>query len=340
MNLETIAKLSGVSRSTVSRVINHSPNVRPEVRERVLQVLRETNFQPNAAARGLAAGSTRVLGLVIPLGIGHLFSDPYFPLLIQGVSAACNAADYSVMLWLADPEYERRTMRQILHSGLIDGVVVASIQSGDPLIEALLERSFPFVSIGQIAAEKPIPFVDVDNVSSARQAVEHLLGLGRRRVATIAGPQVIHASAGRLEGYRQALEAAGLPFRPEWVVEGDFTQEGGYRAMQRLLEQRPDAVFAASDALAQGALRAIGEAGLRVPEDIALVGFDDLPFAAHLHPPLTTVRQPIEQLGRAAVDMLVGLLSKSNSMSQSQILPTELVVRASSGSQTANRLES
>lgn len=331
MNLETIARMSGVSRSTVSRVINQSPNVRAEVRERVLKVLRETNFQPNVAARSLAAGSTHILGLVVPSHVSRLFNDPYFPLLVKGVSAACNAWDYTLMLWLEEPEYERRMIRQILHSGLIDGVVLTSLKPHDPLVDAFLERQFPFVVVGRIDDDRPIHFVDVDNINSACGAVNHLIGLGRRRIATITGPLTHFPSVDRLHGYRKAMETHCLETDPRWVVESDFTQEGGYGAMQSLLDCRLDAVFAHSDAMAQGALRAAQDAGLSVPGDLALVGFDDLPFSAHMNPPLTTVRQPIERMGWMAVEILVGILNGSPDLPTRVILPTELVVRQTCG---------
>ena len=332
MNLETIAHRCGVSRSTVSRVINNSPNVRPEVRERVLQVLQETNFQPNLAARSLAAGATHILGLVIPINISHLFVDPYMPLLIQGISAECNARDYSVMLWLADPEYERRMIAQILHSGLIDGVIISSQLVGDPLIEALLDRHFPFVVVGRVATPRSVFSVDVDNIAGSCRAVEHLLQSGRKRIATITGPLGTPAAADRLEGYYEALRSAGIDPDPEWVAEADFTQEGGYEAMNRLLEHHPDALFAASDAMAQGALRAITAAGLRIPQDVALVGFDDMPFAAHMNPPLTTVHQPIEMMGTQAVNLLLEHLHHPEvDQPERVLLPTKLVIRESSG---------
>lgn len=330
MNLETIAHRCGVSRSTVSRVINNSPNVRPEVRERVLQVLQETNFQPNLAARSLAAGATHILGLVIPIGVSHLFVDPYMPLLIQGISAECNARDYSVMLWLADPEYERRMIAQILHSGLIDGVIVSSQLMGDPLIDALLDHHFPFVVVGRVATPRPVYSVDVDNIAGACRAVEHLLESGRTRLATITGPMGTPAAADRLEGYYDALRRNGFSINPDWVTEADFTQEGGYEAMRRLLEHHPDAVFAASDAMAQGALRAITEAGLRVPEDVALAGFDNMPFAAHMNPPLTTIHQPIELMGSMAVNLLLERLHATEEEHPKRVLlPTELMIRES-----------
>ena len=333
MNLETIARLSGVSRSTVSRVINNSPNVSPEARERVLQVIRDTNFQPNIAARSLATGSTHILGLVIPMNVGQVFVDPYFPLLIQGVSTACYAREYAVMLWLAEPEHERRTSRQILHSGLIDGVVISSIQKDDSLVDAMLERHFPFVMIGRPFFQESVHCVDVDNIGGAFRATTLLYNQGRQRVATITGPATMIAGVDRLEGYRQAIHTCGLPYDPVLVEEAAFTQESGYAAARRLLPHHPDALFCASDAMAQGAYRAIQEAGLRIPEDIAVVGFDDMPFSAHMQPPLATVRQPIQQLGSMAVNTLIKVLNgPERAQPYKVILPTELVIRTSCGS--------
>ena len=178
LTLEELAKQAGVSRSTVSRVINNHPNVDPETRARVLAIADKLNYQPNLAARGLAAGRTRVLGLVIPTAVAALFSDPYFPLLIQGISSACNAHDHSVMLWLAEPEYERRTIHQILQSGLIDGVIVSSMLGNDPLVRALAEHKKPFVLVGRHPTDPRVSYVDVDNLDAVREAVAYMLRLG------------------------------------------------------------------------------------------------------------------------------------------------------------------
>lgn len=335
MNLETIASRCGVSRSTVSRVINNSPNVSPSVRERVLTVLRETNFQPNVVARSLAAGSTHIIGLVVPLQVRHLFVDPFFPLIIQSASAACSAHDYTVMLWVAQPDQERRLIRQILHSGLIDGVIISSVQVSDPLLDALLERNVPFVSIGSIPSRPTISFVDVDNIGSARQGVAHLITQGCRRIGIITGPQDMIVTQHRLEGYYQAMHEAGLPVQPEWTAESDFTSQGGAQAMQKLLPQRLDAVFAMSDAMAQGAAQVMQAAGVAIPADTALLGFDDLLFAALMTPSLSTIRQPIEQMAQAAVDLLLKMLAKTVSSPTQIVLPTELVLRESTGARRA-----
>jgi LacI family transcriptional regulator len=331
MNLEQIAKLSGVSRSTVSRVINDDPNVSTTTREKVWQVVRRVNYEPNAAARILAAGRTQVLGLVIPMGVSALFTDPYFPILIQGVSSACNAHEYSVMLWLAEPEYERSQIRKIMYSGLVDGVIVASMLTNDALVHALAEGDLPFIMIGRHPSDARISYVDADNTTGAREAVRHLLRNGRTRLAVINGPQNMIAGLDRLTGFIEALREHGLMHDPDLMVDGGFSEAGGYLAMQQLIPRHPDAVFAASDAMAIGALRALREAGLRVPEDVAIVGFDDMPFAARSEPPLTTVRQPIFRMGSMTVETLLDLIERPTSSPHRIVLPTELVVRASCG---------
>ena len=296
LTLEDVARLSNVSRSTVSRVINADVNVKEETRRKVLNVIQSINFQPNLAARGLATGRTSVIGVVIPAGVSVIFSDPYFPQFIQGVSSACNNRNYSVMLWLAEPEYERRMISRILHNGLVDGVVVAKTLMNDPIVNSLFESKMPFILIGRHPT-MDVNYLDVDNLQAGRKATLHLLRLGYKRVATITGSQDQIVGYDRYQGYLEALQDYGRPLKPELVVEGDFTDEGGYNAMARLIPQKPDAVFAASDMMAYGAMRAIYEAKLRIPEDVAVLGFDDLPASSKTTPPLTTVRQPVLQMG-------------------------------------------
>lgn len=329
LTLEDIARLSGVSRSTVSRVINGDENVHAETRQRVLDVIQQNNFHPNLAARRLAAGRTNVIGLVIPAGVGTIFSDPYFSHLIQGVSAACNEKEYSVMLWLATPEYERRMIRRILGSGLIDGVIVSSTVIDDPIVDNLHSSQMPFILIGRHPS-LDIHSIDLDNLEGARAAATHLIQCGHRRIATITGPKNMTAGNDRLAGYRQALAENGLAFDENLVAEGAFTEASGYTAMQALLPLRPAAVFAASDMMAAGALRAIREAGLRVPEDMALVGYDDVPIASQIDPPLTTIRQPIHEMGKLAVDLLIDILHRPQQSKRHLVLQPELIIRQSS----------
>ncbi len=339
LTLEEIAREANVSRSTVSRVLNNAENVKPETRRRVLAVVERLNFHPNATARNLAAGRTRNIGLVIPVAVSSLFTDPYFPLLIQGISAACYARDYTVMLWLADAEQERRIISKITRSSVVDGVIVASALMDDPVVAALLQDETPFVQVGRHPTDERVSYVDVDGYGSAREIVSYLLRLGYRRVATVAGPHNMIAGHDRLLGYQDALRARGLTPDPALITEGDFSEEGGYVAMRTLLARAgqnsgtavPRVVFVASDAMALGALRALREAGLRVPEDIAVAAYDDMPFAARTDPPLTTVRQPINRTGAVAAETLFDLIENPEMPPRRIILPTELVIRASSG---------
>lgn len=335
LTIEDIARLSGVSRSTVSRVINSDVNVKGETRRKVLEIIKDINFQPNLAAKGLATGRTNVIGVVIPAGVSVVFTDPYFPQFIQGVSSVCNNRNYSVMLWLAEPEYERRMVSRILHNGLVDGVVVASALMNDPIVTSLYESKMPFILIGR-HPKLDVNCLDVDNLQAGRNATLHLLRLGYKRVATITGSHDQGAGYDRYHGYLKALQDYGRSVRPELVVEGHFTEEGGYNAMQRLIPQKPDAVFAASDMMAYGAMRALAEANLQIPGDVAVVGFDDIPASSKTHPPLTTVRQQISQMGSKAVEFLINLIENDIRSTQHIIMDTELVVRESCGASHRN----
>jgi LacI family transcriptional regulator len=332
MNLEEIAKRTGFSRSTVSRVVNNHPNVRESTRRKVLEVIRELNYQPNAAARSLATRRTQVIGIAIPRAVTNVFTDPFFPVLIVGITGVCNDHDYAVMLWLGGQEEEERFYRRALGSGLMDGVIVSSAVLDDPLIPRLQEAAMPFVVVGRHPGIEDLCYVDVDNRNGARMAVSHLLRQGYRRVGTISGPLNTVPGQDRLAGYRDALQARGVVPDPELIVEGDFSKDSGYEAMHALLRHDVDAVFAASDSMAIGAMRAIREAGKHVPEDIAIVGFDDLPPATAVTPPLTTVHQPVEKLGAMAAEIMIERLQEMDSEPKRVVLPTELIIRASCGS--------
>jgi LacI family transcriptional regulator len=331
LTLEDIARFSGFSRSTVSRVINGDDYVKDETRERILEIIQKHNFQPNLGARSLAGGQTSVLGLVIPAAVSTIFSDLYFPQFIRGVSAGCNAQDYSMMLWVMEPQYERRTMREILYNGLLDGVIVSSMAVNDPVFESLYDSKMPFISIGRHPSLDDIHYLDVDNVKSASHVIRHLANLGRRRIATITGPHNMIGGYDRYQGYLKGLEECGIPILPELVIECDWTEDGGYEAMQQLISAGPDAVFAASDTMAIGALRALREANLRVPEDVSVVGYDDVPLASRTDPPLTSVRQSLQDMGTTAVKALVDIIRCPDKGPQHIILDTELVIRESCG---------
>ncbi len=333
LTLEQVAELSGVSRSTVSRVVNNQANVRSEVRQRVLQVINETGYHPDPAARSLASQRSGIIGLVIPRAVQFLFTDPYYPRLMQGIAQACNTHDYILSLFLFHTQDEERKISlRVARKQLIDGVILSALPVDDPLIPRLIENKVPFVMIGRPEGDATsINFVDIDNVTGAYNAVSYLMRLGYKQIATITGPLDTMVGLDRRQGYLNALNERSRMIDEALMIEGDFTEASGYRAMQQLLPQKPEAVFVASDTMAMGALRALRSAGLSVPQDMAMVGFDDLPSSAISDPPLTTVRQPIRRVGAQAVEILLDSLTNNPSSPRHIIMTTELVVRASCG---------
>jgi LacI family transcriptional regulator len=333
VTIEEIAKLADVSRSTVSRVLNNHPNVRGEVRDKVLKVVREHNYTPNAAARSLASSRTHALSLVIPRSAAAIFSDPFFPLVIQGISEACGSAGYFLMLSMLTAEMERPFYNRVVRGRHFEGVIMLSSDVDDPLLPQLVRDGIPLVLIGRHPYLEQIATVDSENREGARVAVEHLLDLGHNRIATITGPLQMQSGIDRRDGYKLAMLARGYSIDPSLVTEGDYSQEGGFRAMQRLLalDVPPTAVFAASDAMALGALGAVHAAGLHVPGDVAIVGFDDVPAAAFSTPPLTTMRQPSVELGVQAVKALIAQLETPGLPPAMIRLPATLIIRESCG---------
>ncbi|MFC4061075.1 LacI family DNA-binding transcriptional regulator [Planomonospora corallina] len=326
--LEGVAARAGVSRATVSRVVNGSAHVSPEIRETVLRAVEELGYVPNLAARSLVTRRAGSVALVFSEPPTRVFSDdPLFASVIRGVSQEMEAADRQLVLMLAGTPRGRERVERYATARHVDGVIVASMHGADPLPAVLARRGVPVVCGGRPFSYGGPPCVDMANAGGAEQAVRHLVAGGRRRIATIAGPQDMVAGIDRLTGYRTALRDSD---RRSIVAVGDFTRESGAAAMRQLLRDDPalDAVFAASDMMALGALRVLRQAGRRVPDDVAVVGFDDVPAAAYAEPPLTTVRQPAGQMGRE-LGRLVLELASGGDVGGPVILPTELVVRES-----------
>jgi LacI family transcriptional regulator len=341
VTLEEIARLAGVSRSTVSRVVNCDRRVSDTARARVQAVIRDQNYHPHAAARSLASRRMRVLGLLITKPVGGLFLDPFYPILIQGTADACNAVDHTLTM-LMDTSPDGHAVQQlygrVIRGRHVDGIVLACQAVDDPFVAQLQVDGIPFVLVGRHPGAE-VSFVDIDSRGAAREAVAHLLGHGYRKIAMICGQPNLIATIDRHAGYVTALQEAAVPPQPSRVVFADFTQRGGHRAMQELLRDRaeiPDAVFAASDALAFGALAAIQEAGLRVPEDIAVMGFDGLVEGIDTRPPLSTVTQPVADLGREAVRLLLEAIDDPDHAPAQRFLPTQLTMRRSCGCELAS----
>ncbi|MGW7440518.1 LacI family DNA-binding transcriptional regulator [Streptomyces sp. NPDC054849] len=335
--LEEVAARAGVGRGTVSRVINGSSKVSEQAKAAVEAAVAELGYVPNRAARALAANRTDAIALVIPEPEARFFAEPYFSEVVRGVGAALAETDVQLVLTLAGSDRERRRLSQYLSGHRVDGVLLVSVHAGDPLPDLLAELGIPTVISGRRSDTETLPCVDSDNLAGAAEAVRHLLERSRRTIATITGPLDVYGAQCRLDGYRQALAAGGHPVDEQLIAVGDFTEDGGRRAMRELLERRPalDAVFAASDVMAAGARRELRAAGRRIPQDVALVGFDDSVVARHMDPPLTSVRQPIEEMGRTMAQLLLEHISGNQGGAGepgevSVVLPNRLVVRESS----------
>lgn len=332
LTLEDIAQLAGVSRSTVSRVINEHPAVSEAVRQRVWDIVNETGYRPNQAARSLASQRSNIIGLVIPRRVHTFFTDPYFSSLTEGVAQACNQHSYMLSLFLFyTAEDERKLFPFVSRPGTVDGIIIQSTHAADEMFQQLSESDVPSIVAGRPMNVSDFSYVDVDNVAGAHTAVRHLVQLGRRRIGSITGPLSTTAGLDRFEGYQNALSESRLPQDDRLHIEGDFTESSGYYCARRLLPSKPDALFVASDIMAVGALQAIREAGLKVPEDIAIVGFDDLPPATRTSPPLTTIRQPIRRMGIELINKLLDIILNGPQPPRRVIFGTELVIRGSCG---------
>ncbi|MQA84493.1 MAG: substrate-binding domain-containing protein [Streptosporangiales bacterium] len=341
MNIRDVAAAAGVSVATVSRVLNPTSDpVRPETRQRVIEAIERLGYRPNDLARALLQRRTNVVGLVVPD-----ISNPYYPAVVRGVEDAASAAGYRVVLCNTDRDVEKMdAYLDTLVKSRADGIVVAGGgMGGGPegqggrkgaagtLSPQLFEPyGTKIVLVGR--HDLPYPSVQIDNVGAAREATRHLTSLGHRRIAFIAGPLVSHTVQDRLAGYRAALAEDGVPAEEGLVREGDFQEPSGYAATRALIEdgQGPTGIVAANDRMAFGAMAALADLGLRVPEDVSLVGFDDVSIASYLRPALTTVAVPSYRIGHTAMTMLLEDADPS-AAERPHVLPTELVIRDTCG---------
>lgn len=326
--LDEVARLAGVSRTAASRVINNAPHVSAAKRVAVQQAISELGYVPNRAARALVTRQTGTVVLAVSLAEPAIFAEPFFARLVVGICDALEPTDLHLIICLTASPRGTTRLNSLLATRAVDGIMPVAVRGGDDPLVDLVERSgLPAVYCGRPLDGDPPWFVDADNYGGARAAVEHLIATGRTRIAMITGPEDTRIHDSRLRGYRDALALAGL--RPYGESGGEFTDQAGAAAMRRLLATRPDldAVFAASDNMATGALRVLRESGRAVPDDVALIGFDDAGAAVAADPPLTTVHQPVEAMGREMARMLADLLQGGRP--SPVILPTRLMVRAS-----------
>ena len=332
---QDVAKRAGVSRTTVSLVLNNvaGAQISQETRHRVIEMARVLGYVPDAAAQALASRRAQTIGLILTRSPRHIASDAFITQTLNGLIEVIHQQGMRLLFDIVETQHQKEAYLQLVRAKQIEGVLLSGPLFDDQALQALEETGFPTVLIGQIP-ESDFCSVDVDNFSSAKSAVAHLLRLGHSRIACITNaPAIYTAAAERLRGYKAALQAGGLPYDNDLVRYGDFDAQSGYEQMNELLDSKPlpSAVFVASDVVAFGAMAAIREHGLAIPHDMALVGFDDIPFARFVDPPLTTVHLPALDLAIKSSEMLFQLIRRESPVERHILLATQLVIRRSCG---------
>jgi len=326
--IRDVAREAHVSTATISRVMNNSPLVKEETKRHVMQVVRELDYEPNIIARGLVVRKTHTLGLIVSPAT-HLFSAYYFTEVLRGVESASNIHGYGLLLNVPRMEQTRISYAHLYEQSKADGVIILAPPSDDEGIKRLVERKTPAVLIGGFV--EGLSSVRVNNVDSAFSVVEHLISLGHRRIAMVNGIMSGIDAQERFRGYQLALAKHGIEMDDGLVGYGEYDQEKGFEVTMKLFSNRPQptAMFCANDLMALGAVKAIREYGYDCPEDVSVVGFDDMEAAAYFHPPLTTVRQPLFDIGREATTILINQIEKKVTEPQTVILKSELIIRGS-----------
>ena len=328
-NIRDVAKAAGVSVATVSKVLNGYTTVNVKTKEKVQKIVKDMQFRPNSAARSLVGRRSMTIGVFLTTGLAH----PFFTQIMGGMEQSLKAKGYDLIYltqlsWGKDYSFVRHCQ-----SRNVEGVVVFGFQHVDMNFTELIESGIPSMFIDLDVKENRAGYISSDNENAAHNAVEYLISLGHRRIAFLSGVKYGYVSRLRLAGYLAALEGADIPYREEYVIDGDFTRETGYIGMQKLLSSPdlPTAVICCSDLSAVGAMEAIREAGLKIPEDISVLGFDDLELARYVQPALTTVRQDMIAIGKRTVELLDDLINDDKLLPPEAIVPTELIIRDSCG---------
>jgi len=324
VTLKDVANLAGVSSVTVSNVLNNRPNVSKATRAKVQKAIQKTGYTANLAARGLAGGRTNTIGMLLPD-----LATQYLGEIVRGASDEVRSAGMEMLISTASDIARERNQVAFLQN-ITDGLLLVLPRMADDVLIVVDKAGIPVVVIDHRGSKIMLPSVDVDNYRGARAATEYLIALGHQWIGFVSGPKGYEATSARLKGYKEALSNAGLAFDTGLLAEGDFFQPSGFAAGRRLLSlpKPPTAIFVSNDLMAFGVIEAIKEHGLRVPNDVSVVGFDDIPMASQVYPPLTTVRQPLYQMGVAAARIMMAMLHGVEPPSSRITLPTELVERA------------
>ncbi len=336
---QDVATRAGVSRTTVSLVLNDVPGIQisEETRRRVVEVAEELGYVPEASAQALASRRVKIVGLILTRSPHHITSDTFLTQILDGLIEVVHEKGLRLLIDIIKAQHQKEAYLQLVRSKRIDGVILSGPRIDDEALKLLEQEGFPTVIMGHLPGIDGCS-VDVDNCTAAQRAVTHLINLGHQRIACITNADLSYTAAEeRLQGYRHALEEAGIQFEPDLVRYGDFDPDSGYHQMMDLLEHRTKgkkaftAAFVASDVVAFGAKAAIRDKGLNVPREVALVGFDDVPISRYTDPPLTTVKLPARELGHVAGDHLVRLIGGEKLDRARVLLDTQLVIRESCG---------
>lgn len=328
VTISEVAKKAGVSKATVSRVLNQSKPVSDEIREKVMKVVNETGFNPNSIARSLVIKKTYLIGIVIPE-----IANPYFSQLVRGIEDEANARGYNIVICNADNEFEKENKSlQVLKSKQVDGIIFLTSHLLEEHNLFFKGNSIPTVIIGTNSKEFNIPFVDIDNFTAAYDVVRYLISLGHSSIGLIRGPLTYqNVSFFRLEGYKKALQDHGLSFEEHFVKSGDYKFEGGYTAMEEFLKQdsKPTAIFAMNDEMAVGAMSCAIDRGVSIPKDMSIIGFDDISLASMVRPMLTTVHQPVYEMGVESIKSLINIIQYPNKKVENAIFAHKIIQRQS-----------
>lgn len=331
VTLKDIAQKVGYSVTTVSRALAGYDDVAESTRQLILKASAEMGYHPNVTARRLRKQRTDTIGFIIPTH-GPRFSDPYFSELLTGIGNAAAEHDYDLLVSTRAPGSEElKVYERMVREGRVDGMLVVRTRHQDQRIAYLIEQGFPFVAFGRSDLEMDFPYLDVDSGVGMQQLTQHLVGLGHQRIAYVSAPLNLMFASHRMEGYKEALAANGLPFDKALTAIGELTERSGYAIGRDLLtrDECPTAIIACNDLMALGVISAAQELGLAIGRDVAVAGFDDVPLAEHAHPSLTTVRQPIYEIGQRICEMLICLLQGKTLEERHVILQPQLIVRKS-----------
>ncbi|MHB1391892.1 MAG: LacI family DNA-binding transcriptional regulator [Clostridia bacterium] len=335
LTIKDIARLAGVDPSTVSRVIADNPRISTKTKEKVLKVMEELDFHPNAIARSLANRSTKTIGVIMPHSTEQVFVNPFFTEVMRGIGVSALKRGYNVLFSTgSNSDEEYKATSRLVNEKRVDGLILLTSRIGDKTIDSLRKKHFPFVVVGKPSNMEDVNWVDNDNQEAGFLATEYLIKLGHERIGFIGGEFTYVFMGERFKGYKKALDSYGIKFGKELLSLGEFVEEGGYNAVKKLLvhKNRPTAIVVADDLMAFGAMRAIKEQGLAIPDDISVISFNDTPLASYVDPPLSSMEIFVYDLGYNASETLIDQLQGTDGHKKHIIIPASLRVRKSTGS--------